>query len=199
MKYGVMSDVIVLMSLVTCGCTYTEEELIQQLYEKDSEFSRQVRGIQNATSNRVEVFRSQHVTSFAQQMEQLTDMKQQLLGSYRKEDADVRKWLMTGDLQNYHQALVPTYGKMGYFASLKASFQGLILQSRSVVLHFRNIHAYHCKPSVRVTFYDQHLEILGKVEETWFWTSLAPSEEAKECNSLPFDQVPYYFKVEHLR
>ncbi len=199
MRFNLKCGAIAFLGLVISGCDYTEEELIQQLYEKDARFNQQVKATQSATSNRVASFRSRYESDFAQQASQFSAMKQQLLSSYNKEDADIRRWLKAGDLQNYYQGLVPTYGQKGRFLSPSGTFQGLTLQEGKAVLHFRNNHSYKCKPSVRVTFYDLHLEKLGDVVETWFWTSLSPSETADEYNALPFLQTPFYFKVEHLK
>lgn len=181
----------------TVGCReYSEEELIAQLYEKDAIFRRSIEVLNDVVSNRVSSFEVKQDGEYAQLIEELNQAKREMmqtLSGFR-----IRQWFRTGCLQKDQEELVPTKGELGFVPFQSGTFIGITLCEGNVALHFRNNKSYSCKPSVLVTFYDQHLERLGAVKASWFWTSLSPNETADEVKSLPFVQRPFYFVVEHL-
>lgn len=182
------------------GCQeYTEKELIAQLYEKDAAFRRQMEVLNCVVSNRVSSFEVKQDGEYAQLIEELNQAQREMLQTLSTGNFRIRQWFRTGCLQKDQEELVPTKGELGFVPFQSGTFMGITLCEGNVVLHFRNNQSCSCKPSVLVTFYDQHLERLGAVKASWFWTSLSPNETADEVKSLPFAQRPFYFVAEHLR
>lgn len=191
---------VVMSWCMLAGCRdYTENELIDQLYKRDKTFRQRIWDLQNTVSNRVVEFRKDQDKKLKQNIDKLSTAIREMQQIYRNEDANIRQWLQTGDLQKIRRSLIPTHGTEGYVAAQNGAFQGATFTEGNVVMHFHNTSSVKCKPSVRMILYDQNLEQQGDVKASWFWTSLVPEEKADEIKSLPCRQVPFYFTIENIK
>lgn len=161
-----LKTICLIALIVVCGCRdYTNEELKQQLLQKDVVLRTMLKEMGVAATNAV--FRGRLLEG------RLNECGYGYLTPINPNAGERGKYVAV------------TCGALG----------GLRVEDYRILLYLANKTSGNLQPSFRVTFYDRHLRRLGEVSEHWIFSRLHPGDSEVVEKSRKFNETPWYFSV----